>query len=123
MGKRIPAEIKNKVLDELLSGIQIDMIATSNRIGYGSVYRIMESFKSEIPDLDLLRAVAVLIKKEGMNLSFVASGIRIKNYLEKLEFSEIEMENILRQIDIYCYKTDQTIPDFVNELRNINKSL
>ena len=78
MGKRIPNEIKNKVLDQWLFGIPSNTIATCNGIGYGSVFRIIESFKSNIPDLDVLRAVAVRIKQEGLSLNDVASGIRIK---------------------------------------------
>ena len=80
MGKRIPSEIKNKVLDQWLFGIPSNMIATCNGIGYGSVFRIIESFKSKIPDLDVLRAVAVMIKQDGLSLHDVALGIRIKNY-------------------------------------------
>jgi hypothetical protein len=78
VGKRIPSEIKNKVLDSWLFGIPSNMIATCNGIGYGSVYRIIESFKSKIPDLDVLRAVAVMIRQEGLSLNDVASSIRIK---------------------------------------------
>jgi hypothetical protein len=39
------------------------MIATCNGIGYGRVFRIIESGKSKIPDLDLLRAVAAMIAR------------------------------------------------------------
>ena len=80
LGKRIPNEIKNKVLDSWLFGIPSNVIATCNGIGYGSVFRIIESSKSKIPDLDVLRAVAVMIKQEGLSLNDVASGIRIKNF-------------------------------------------
>jgi hypothetical protein len=73
LGKRIPNEIKNKVLDSWLFGIPSDVIATCNGIGYGSVYRIIESFKSKIPDIDVLRAVAVMIKQEGLSLNDVAT--------------------------------------------------
>jgi len=73
VGKRIPSEIKNKVLDSWLFGIPSNMIATCNGIGYGSVYRIIESFKSKIPDIDVLRAVAVMIKQEGLSLNDVAT--------------------------------------------------
>jgi hypothetical protein len=65
-----------KSVDEWLFGIPSNMIATCNGIGYGSVFRIIESFKSKIPDLDLLRAVAVMIKQEDLSLNDVASGIR-----------------------------------------------
>ena len=49
------------------------MIATCNGIDYGSVFRIFESFKSKIPDIDVLRAVDVMIKQEGLSLNDVAT--------------------------------------------------
>ena len=121
MGKRIPNEIKNKVLDQWLFGIPTNMIATCNGIGYGSVFRIIESFKSDIPDLDVLRAVAVRIKQEGLSLNDVASGIRIKKFLEQMGSSEIEMERLLTEIDIHSFKTNQTFSDFVKEIHEIHR--
>jgi len=121
LGKRIPNEIKNKVLDELFFGIPINMIATCNGIGYGSVYRIIESFKLKIPDLDVLRAVAVMINQQGLSLNDLASGIRIKNFLEQMGSSEIEMERLLMDIDIHSFKTNQTFSNFVKEIHEIHR--
>ncbi|NOJ31706.1 MAG: hypothetical protein DA329_06175 [Candidatus Nitrosocosmicus sp.] len=92
MAKRIPHEIKIRVLEQWIFGIPVNAIALYTGIGYGSVYRIVELFKSKIPDLDVLRAVAVKIYQEGLSLSDVALGIRIKNLLEQMGSSEIEME-------------------------------
>jgi len=121
LGKRIPNEIKNKVLDSWLFGIPSDVIATCNGIGYGSVYRIIESFKSKIPDIDVLRAVAVMIKQQGLSLNDLASGIRIKNFLEQMGSSEIEMERLLMDIDIHSFKTNQTFSNFVKEIHEIHR--
>ena len=121
MGKRIPNEIKNKVLDQWLFGIPSNTIANCNGIGYGSVSRIIESFKSNIPDLDVLRAVAVRIKQEGLSLNDVASGIRIKNFLEQMGSSEREMERLLTEIDIHSFKTNQTFSNFVKEIHEIHR--
>lgn len=121
MGRRIPNEIKNRVLNEWLFGISSNMIATCNGIGYGSVFRIIESFRSKIPDLDVLRAVAVKIKQEGLSLNDVARGIRIKNFLEQMGSSEIEMERLLTEIDIHSFKTNQTFSDFVKEIHEIHR--
>ncbi|WP_458719127.1 hypothetical protein [Candidatus Nitrosocosmicus sp. R] len=121
MGKRIPNEIKSKVLYQLLFGLPINTIAICNGIGYGSVFRIMQLFKSKIPDLDVLRAVAVKIKQEGLILNDVASGIRIKNFLEQMGSSEREMERLLTEIDIHCFKTNQTFSSFVKEIHEIHR--
>jgi hypothetical protein len=121
LGKRIPSEIKNKVLDSWLFGIPCDTIALCNGIGYGSVYRIIELFKAKIPDIDVLRAVAVKIKQEGLTLNDVALGIRIKNFLLQMGSSEIEMEKLLHEIDIHSFKTGQTFSDFVKEIHEIHR--
>ncbi len=121
MGKRIPNEIKSKVLNQWLFGLPTNTIAICNGIGYGSVYRIMELFESKIPDLDVLRAVAVRIKQEGLSLNDVARGIRIKNFLEQMGSSEIEMERLLTDIDIHSFKTNQTFSNFVKEIHEIHR--
>ena len=121
MGKRIPKEIKDKVLDQWLFGIPTNVIAACNGIGYGSVYRITQSSKSKIPDLDVLRAVAVKIRQDGLSLSDVASGIRIKNFLDQMGSSEIEMERLLMDIDVHSFKTNQTFSDFVNKIHEIHR--
>ncbi|HKO66008.1 MAG TPA: hypothetical protein VJU13_12460 [Candidatus Nitrosocosmicus sp.] len=121
MGRRIPKEIKYKVLNQWLYGIPTNVIATCNGIGYGSVYRILESSKSKIPDLDVFRAVAVKMYKDGLSLSDVASGIRIKNFLLQMGSSEIEMKRLLMDIDIHSFKTNQTFLDFVNEIHEIHR--
>jgi hypothetical protein len=49
----------------------------------------------------------------------VASGIRIKNFLEQMGSSEIDMESLLKEIDIHCFKTNQTFSDFVKEIHDL----
>jgi hypothetical protein len=121
LGKRIPSEIKTNVLDSWLFGIPCNTIALCNGIGYGSVFRIIESFKSKIPDLDVLRAVSVEIKQEGLTLNDVALGIRIKSFLEQMGSSEMEMEKLLQEIDIHSFKTNQTFSDFVKQIHEIHR--
>ena len=111
-GKHTPKEIKEKVLEQLLYGIPMTAIATYLRIGYGSVYRITESFKSNIPDLAVLRAaVAVKIyNEEGLSLNDIVAGRYYdKNFLEQMGSSELEMERMLIEIDIHSFKTHQNI--------------
>lgn len=89
-------------------------IAHSVGIGDGSVSRIIDQIKSkEIPDIDLLRHVAVRIKNEGFELADVASGIRILNFLNQMGTSEEEMEKLLKIMEIHCFKTEQDFHDFI----------
>lgn len=120
MAKRIPREIKIKVLYQLFYGLPVNTIAACNGIGYGSVYRIMELFKSKIPDIDVLRAVSKKIKQEGWSLCDVAYAMRIKNFLDQMGSSEEEMERLLTKIDNHSFKTDQTFSNFVKEVHEVH---
>jgi hypothetical protein len=121
LGRRIPTVIKIMVLEQWLFGIPSNTIALYNGIGYGSVFRIIESAKSKIPDLDVLRAVAVKIKQDNLSLKDVALGIRIKNFLEQMGSSEIEMERLLEDIDIHSFKTNQPFSNFLEEIHEIRR--
>ncbi len=102
-----------KILDFWLLGISRDLIARHVGIGCGSVSRIINALKSKVPDLDLLRAIAVKIKSEGLDLTNVASYIRFSNFLEQMGLSEIDLERLMLQIESHCFKTNQNIHDFV----------
>ncbi|MGD9533813.1 MAG: hypothetical protein AB7V56_08600 [Candidatus Nitrosocosmicus sp.] len=121
MGYRIPPSIKSKVLMMWLTGTPRNEIAHRVDIGYGSVSRILDKIKSEVPDLDLLREVALKIKKEDFNLSEVASGIRLSNFLKQMGSSEEKMEKLLQFMEIYCYKTDQDFHDFIGIVEKIKE--
>lgn len=122
MGYRIPTSIKSKVLLMWLKGTPRNEIARRVDIGYGSVSRILDKIKSEeIPDLDLLRDVALKIKKEDFDLVEVASGIRLSNFLKQMGSSEEEMEKLLQFMEIYCFKTEQDFHDFIDIVEKIKE--
>ena len=103
-----------KIRDLWLAGISRDLIARHVDIGCGSVSRIIDEIRSkEVPDLDLLRAIAVKIKSEGLDLTNVASYVRFSNFLEQMGLSEIDLERLMLQIESHCFKTNQNIHDFV----------
>jgi len=51
----------------------------------------------------------------------VTLGIRIKNFLEQMGSSEIEMERLLEDIDIHSFKTNQPFSNFLEELHDIHR--
>jgi hypothetical protein len=97
-----------------LLGISRDLIARHVGIGCGSVSRIIDEIRSkEVPDLDLLRAIAVKIKSEGLDWTAVASYMRFSNTLEQMGLSEKDLETLILHIESHCFKTNQNIHDFV----------
>jgi hypothetical protein len=85
MGQKIPFAIKEKVIDTWLEAKPRNVIADEVDISYGSVSNIIAQTKRDsIKDIDLLRAVAVLLKKNNFDLTFLASSIRLQNRLTDL---------------------------------------
>jgi hypothetical protein len=53
----------------MASRLSRDQIAKDNEIEAGTVSSIIKDAKQEIPDIDLLREVALVLKKYGLDLS------------------------------------------------------
>ena len=104
LGNKIPHIIKNKVLGGWLRGLSRDSIAIENNIGYGSVSGIIDQFRVEISDFDLLRAVSTDLRKNGLDPYQIGDSIRLKRKLDKVRLSEEKIENILEQINIHCFQ-------------------
>jgi len=79
MGQKVPPAIKKRVISAWLEAKPRNIIADEIEISYGSVSNIIAQAKSEsIKDMDLLRTVAVLLKKNNLDLTQFASAIRLK---------------------------------------------
>jgi transposase len=61
----MPKSIKQRVIKQWLQGMSRDEIAKDNDIGAGTVTAIIKDAKQDIPDIDLLRQVALVLKKYG----------------------------------------------------------
>lgn len=120
MSSRIPPAIKSKVIQLWLKGISRDAIARSLKIEKTSVSRILDSSKStDIPDLDLLRQVALKMKTEGFELAELASGIRLSNFIKQMGLTEERMEELLRDMEIYCFQNDLKFHDLATIIDKI----
>ncbi len=94
MAARIPHHTKNKGSETLAKWMSRDNIAINNNIASGSVSNIIHDFKDkEIPDIDLLREVAVALKRENLDLIQFASSMRLRKMLDNLEFPKSELKN------------------------------
>ena len=83
MGQKVPSTIKEQVIKDWLQAKPRNKIADSLAISAGSVTNIINEVKRDsIKDIDLLRAVAVLLKKNNLDLTHLALSIKLKNKLE-----------------------------------------
>ena len=107
MGKKIPHKIKKDVITDWLNGLSRDKVAFKNHISRGSVSNIINAVKAEeIPDIDLLRAVAVDLKRNELTLRTLAHSIRLRKLLDKLHLSEEKVERLLEYLSIFFYRKD-----------------
>ena len=96
MGYKVPPTLKNKVLQEWLQGFSRDYIAIVNNIAAGTVTNIIKQSKDTVFDIDLLREVALTMRKGGVDLNQLASSIRLKNRLDELDLTEEKVESLLK---------------------------
>jgi hypothetical protein len=116
----IPHEIKRKVIGQWLQGISRDKIAGINEIGSGTVSNIIQHAKSSDCDIDLMRHTALNMRKESLSISDLASSIRLNKILKQYGIPEEDVEEILKDIDIHCFKKNKDKKEFVKEIQKIS---
>jgi len=120
VGKRVPAAIKERVINEWLQAKPRNDISFDMEISYGTVTNIIDEAKRDsIKDMDLLRAVAVLLKKKNLDLTQFASSIRLKNKLDSLKISEEIADSFLEDAVIYCFKEEIEPDKFFSQISSV----
>jgi hypothetical protein len=119
MGQRIPHSLKKTVIKEWLQGLSRDTISSNNDIGGGTVSRIIEEAKMNMPDIVLLREVAVKLKKENLDINHFASSVRLKKILDRLGLAEENVELLIEQVNTYCFKHEIPEKEFVSKIDEI----
>jgi hypothetical protein len=90
-----------------VSGKSHEDISSCTGISVGTVSNILqECRKGIITDIDLLRSVAVDMKKQGIGLNDLAFSLRLRNMLNVLGLPEEKVEKFLQALSIYNYKND-----------------
>ncbi|TVP39370.1 hypothetical protein [Candidatus Nitrosocosmicus arcticus] len=121
-GRKNSIRTKIPVLREWLGGVSRDNIAINNKIAKGFVSNIIQEFKNkEIPDIDLLREVAIALKNQDMDLIQFSRSMRLKNMLDGLEVSEEQIENFLEDLSVFFYKDDiRDTEKFLSQLESVS---
>lgn len=104
MGPPIPPSIKTKVIEEWIQEISRDKIAQNNDIGNGTVTSIIQQSKTNTADIDIMRALAIKIKKGNLDLNYFTSAVRLKKVLDRLELSEEKIKIFPEGANIHCFK-------------------
>ena len=120
MGGQVPHSVKIQVIKEWLLGITRDKIAQNIGVSAGTVTSIIQNAKIITPDIDLLREIAVKIKKGNIDLNNFASSIRLKEKLDKLDLSEEKVELLLENINAYCFIQGLDEKEFVSKIDEVS---
>ena len=120
MGQKVPSAIKKRVISAWLEAKPRNIIADEIEISYGSVSNIIGQAKREsIKDMDLLRTVAVLLKRNNLDLTRFASSIRLKNRLNGLKLTEIQADLFLENMAIQCFKEEIDPKEFLFQIYKV----
>jgi hypothetical protein len=82
MGGKIPNTIRRQVITQWLYGFSRDQIAKGNQIGAGTVSEIIKQCKQKeyadgnYSEFDLIREIAVMLKREGMSYLLSYHSVR-----------------------------------------------
>ena len=119
MPAKIPKSIREQVLKQWLQGMSRDQIAKDNDVGAGTVSSIIKEAKEEIPDIDLLRQGALVLKKNDLDLSVFAASIRIKNKLDGMGLNEDQIDSLIDNADTHCFKRGLTGEKYFNNVDKV----
>lgn len=107
MGGRVPRKIKEQVIKLWLQGLSRQEIAKRIDIGVGSVTAIIKEAshqEREYHDIDLLREVSVMLRRDGLDLGHVAFAIRLRRRMEENGMNEDQLESVIVDFSSYCFK-------------------
>src|SRR5918911_4468351 len=117
------ASIKRRVIQQWLAGDSRSKIAIDNNIGEGTVGSIINYFKIGLDqsEFDSARELALQAKKQGLNLTDLASNFRLRNFIKTSGASEDQIESFVTNISSTDMSSERVI-ELVNQLDEISKS-
>jgi hypothetical protein len=128
MGGRVPLTIRRQVIEQWLNGHSRDQIAKDNDIGAGTVTAIVKQCSQEKREqyfddadfeFDLIRELAVMLKREGLAVNSFASSIRLQKKLEQNHLNEDQVDSFFENADLHCFKRGLKPEDFINSINNV----
>ena len=120
MGQKVPYAIKIRVINAWLEAKPRNIIADEVEISFGSVSNIIEQVKREsIKDIDVLRTVSVLLKKNDLDLTQFAESIRLKNKLNDLNLTETQADLFLENMAMHCFKEEIDPKEFLTQMYSV----
>src|ERR687888_2532502 len=117
MPPSIEPSIKTRVIQQWLSGDPRPKIAVDNDIGEGTVGSIINYFKIGLDsgEFDSAREIALAAKKQGLNLSDLASNFRLHNFIKSSGAAEDKIESFIANVSTNDASIEKVI-ELLNQL-------
>ena len=109
----IPASIRKNVIREWLNGIARDIIAVNYGVSAGMVSAIVTAARDLIGDIDLLRELALNLRKSGLNVKDFAFTVRLQNKFDWLGISQDMVEPAIEKFHTYCFTKNIDVSDYL----------
>jgi hypothetical protein len=123
MPARIPRRIRENVVTEWLKGIPRAENAKINGIGSGTVTKIIQDCLEFNPEFVLLHEVAIMIRKGDMQLTEVATSIRLKRILNRIGLDQDKAETFLENLSVHCFKSGLKEHKFIDLVNYVGSLL
>ena len=120
MGARIPNLIRKRVIEQLLQGVSRNDIARENDISDATISTIFKESREDDTNFDLLRELAVMLKREGRTVNSFASSVRLKKQLESKGIDEGQIDSIIEQIHVHCFRRGISPEQLVENIQKVS---
>ena len=111
--------LKNEILRMYLSGDSQENIAIQLKISVGTVYSFVTEIMKSDDTVDLQRQIAIISKKNGVDIKQIAVNLRFKNQIKKSSLDDKKMEKFLDAMDTYGNKYSMSPSSLANQLFSI----
>src|ERR671938_1664806 len=114
-------QTRGNVIRQWILGLARDTIAEHNGIGAGTVSSIIANYKTGLEELDFdsIRQLAVEARQHGLNLSELASHLRLYNYFIKSGAAEEKIESFITKVSSSDVSPERII-ELVYQLHEIS---
>ncbi len=117
--EKLPQE-SSRVIKLWLTGLPRDDIAEKVGTSVGNINNIVTEVKKDIPDIDLLRELAVQIRKKGWDQETFSSAVRHRNILYRRELTDNQIDDLIENVDEHCFKRSINFNRFVDIVQSIS---
>lgn len=91
-----------------------------NQIGAATVSSIISECRQALPDIDLLREVAVNLGRNRLGLGDFVSSIRLRTKMAEWGVAEnAKIEDLIEAVNVYCFRAELPPGNFLNMVHKV----